>query len=436
MDIYLKPAISKPVTVTFGKKSVVVRELWEKIKYIGIRHHSDPEIVRHVTIVNQFSMVALLGFFISGINNYFLYEAFSATVIEGFAVIEVFVLLLNYLGYPNLSSFFLMLSVNLALFYFDSYSGYDSGTFLHYFPVIMAISMMYDLRKYQTKFFMHIIITVGFVTVSLLTDRSLFAHPGIASGAQKQMFTYNCIASMLESTGILYIISRANYKLKNQLEQIINDRKLAEEKLTVSLREKEVLLAEVHHRVKNNLAVITSLLNLKMNSVSNDHTKHVLLDCRNRVASMALIHEKLYRSNSFDKINVKQYLFDLIEEIKYSYPSGTKNIEIKVNCSDIYIQLTSAIPCGLILNELITNSYKYAFENEIKGTIRIDIEQKDNALHMRVADNGKGFNLSEAQLKTESLGLMLIESLTEQLDGEGGYEFTAGTLYKMSFPMN
>lgn len=414
----------------------MIKAFWGKVKQIGVRHHSDPEVIRHVTIVNQFSVVALFGFFVSGINNYLLHENYSASIIEGFALIEMLVLLLNYFGYPNLSSFFLMLSVNLALFYFDSYSGYDSGTFLHYFPVIMAISMMYDLRKYQTKFFVHIAITIGFIAVSLFTNRSLFVNPAVTLEAKQQMFIYNCIASMLESSGILYIISRANFMLKSQLEQIINDRKLAEEKLTVSLREKEVLLAEVHHRVKNNLAVITSLLNLKMNSVLNEHTRHVLLDCRNRVASMALIHEKLYRSNSFDKINVRQYLFDLIEEIRYSYPSGTENIEIKVNCSDIYIQLTSAIPCGLILNELITNSYKYAFDDARGGVIQVDMEQENNTLHMKVADNGKGFNLADAQLKSESLGLMLIESLTEQLDGKGGYEFASGTLYKMSFPMN
>jgi two-component sensor histidine kinase len=414
----------------------VILRFWNSIKNIGVRHHSAPEVIRHVSIVNQFAIVAFFGFLVSGVNDYYLGDIYSTYIIEGFAVIEILVLLLNYFGYPGLSSFFLMLSVNISLFYFDSYTGWESGSFLHYFPLIMAISMVYDLRKYQKKFFLHISVTVGFVLAGAITGRSLFANPDFSPETRHHLFNYNLIASMLESTGILFIISRANYKLKSQLEQIINQRRQAEEKLTVSLKEKEVLLAEVHHRVKNNLAVITSLLNLKMNNVLNDHTRHVLLDCRNRVASMALIHEKLYRSNSFDKINVRQYLDDLIDEIKYSYPSTNKNIDIKVNCSDIYIQLTSAIPCGLILNELITNSYKYAFEHETRGTIEVDMEHKNNALHMRVRDNGKGFNLGEAQLKTESLGLMLIESLTEQLDGKGGYDFTSGTLYRMSFPLN
>ncbi len=409
-------------------------KFWNKIINIGTGHYTDPEMIRRVSLVNQFSILAFSGFFFNGLNDLFLGEYYSAYLLLIFGLIQLLVPLLNHYGKAVASSFFMIFSINLALFYFDSYGGYDCGTFLYYFPVIMAITLLYNVRKYKTKYIVHTIVTLTFLIINMLTHRDLFANYSLSTEARHQMFIYNCVTAVLITSFILHVIGKANNRVKIELEQMIERRIQTEEQLTVSLKEKEILLAEVHHRVKNNLAVITSLLNLKMNNVTNSHTKNVLLDCRNRVVSMSIIHEKLYRSNSFDKINIRQYVLELMEEIQYSYPAPNKNIEIKINCSDIYLDLTAAIPCGLILNELITNAYKYAFKEDQKGFITISLKQNNGSVVLEVADNGAGFDLSTAQENAESLGLMLIESLTEQLDGEGGYDLSKGTTYKMSFP--
>ena len=212
----------------------------------------------------------------------------------------------------------------------------------------------------------------------------------------------------------------------------ITERKQAENEILESLQEKEVLLREIHHRVKNNMQIISSLLNLQMRFEDFDETVGVLKESQGRVKSMAMIHEKLYQSPSFTNINFKEYIEKLVSDIFYSYGIKSGLIESVLEIDDINLNIDTAIPLGLIVNELVTNSVKYAFPQG-EGTIKIKLKSLQDRMELVISDNGIGlpeeFNLE----KTETLGFQLVKSLTDQIDGEIELDKSQGTRFKVTF---
>jgi len=214
----------------------------------------------------------------------------------------------------------------------------------------------------------------------------------------------------------------------------ITERKRAEEKIQVSLREKEVLLKEIHHRVKNNLQVISSLLNLQSKYIKDLKTQEVLKESQNRVKSMALIHEKLYQSKDLGRINLAEYTQNLISNLFHSYGASTNHIAFTIHADDIFLNIDTAIPCGLILNELVSNSLKHAFLGGSQGEIQVAIRSNyDHHFALVVRDNGVGFPKDLNFRDTESLGLQLINTLVNQLDGSIELDTSEGTAFKIDF---
>lgn len=196
----------------------------------------------------------------------------------------------------------------------------------------------------------------------------------------------------------------------------ISESKKAEELLRQSLSEKDVLLSEIHHRVKNNMAVVSGLLNLQEDYFVDDHSRSLFLESQNRIKSMALIHEKLYESENFSSIGFESYIRDLIQTIEYSYNDSQKTIFIETEVVNGFLDLKNAVPCALILNELLSNVYKHAFRNRVSGKVIIRFINTGDEYLMEVADDGRGMNIH--LLKTKgSLGYILIESLVKQLKG-------------------
>ncbi len=213
----------------------------------------------------------------------------------------------------------------------------------------------------------------------------------------------------------------------------ITDRKKADDALKESLNEKEVLLREIHHRVKNNMQIISSLLNLQIQFEDFDETVSVLRESQGRIKSMSIVHEKLYRSDSFTKINFKEYLTSLISDIFYSYGVNKGLIKWDLDIEDVHMGFDTAIPLGLIINELVTNSVKYAFPEGRKGKIKIMLKLKNENYFLTVMDNGVGIPVGIKPEKTETLGLQLIISLINQLDGNMELDRSHGTKYKITF---
>ncbi len=215
-------------------------------------------------------------------------------------------------------------------------------------------------------------------------------------------------------------------------------RKTAEEQIKLSLKEKELLLKEVHHRVKNNLQIISSLLHLQEKYIRDKNDLEIFQDSQNRVKSMAMIHEKLYQSESFSKVDFKDYIQSLISNLYYSFGIKNERIQLETLIDEIYFNIDKAITCGLLLNELISNCFKHAFPDERKGKISLKIKKELHKYLLVVNDNGIGINENIDSNSTGSLGFQLINSLVAQLGGFMNYKSNkdgfSGTEFIISFP--
>lgn len=204
--------------------------------------------------------------------------------------------------------------------------------------------------------------------------------------------------------------------------------------IETSLKEKDVLLKEIHHRVKNNLQIIISLLNLQTGYIKDEVTLKAVKDGQSRVRSMALVHEKFYQSDELSEIDFAEYIEKLCHFIYQSYGDKTDRIHLQISGDKIGLDMDTAMPCGLLVNEIVSNSYKYAFPNQEKGTIQIDFKKNDNKIILFIQDNGVGFPEEYDLEKSESLGMQLIQALTSQLDGDLVVSRENGTSFKISFP--
>jgi PAS domain S-box-containing protein len=215
----------------------------------------------------------------------------------------------------------------------------------------------------------------------------------------------------------------------------ISERKKADQKMRESLKEKEILLSEIHHRVKNNLAVISGILQLQVYHTDNKKVNKALKESQSRIQSMSLVHEMLYQSESMAFINYKKYVNDLLQAISSMHLNEDRDIDIISEVEEVKFDLNQAIPCSLLLNEIIVNSYKHAFDDQSKGFIRVKMREEEGKVHLIVEDNGVGVT-QETINTSESLGSTLIRTLTSQLKGTyeiGTLEDGTGTSIKVVF---
>jgi PAS domain S-box-containing protein len=214
----------------------------------------------------------------------------------------------------------------------------------------------------------------------------------------------------------------------------ITERKQAETKIQASLQEKEVLLKEIHHRVKNNLQVISSLLKMQSRSLNDPKILEMFQESQSRIHSMALIHEKLYQSEDLARINCADYIHNLTSHLYRSYQVSPRNIQLDVTVDNISLSIDAALPCGLIINELVSNALKYAFPKKRSGNIYIHLtmdEQKHYIL--KVGDNGIGLPENIDWQNTRSLGLRLVRTLSQQLGSTVELDRSHGTMFLLTF---
>jgi PAS domain S-box-containing protein len=197
----------------------------------------------------------------------------------------------------------------------------------------------------------------------------------------------------------------------------ISEKMSAQYEIYNSLKEKEVLLKEVHHRVKNNLQVISSILNLQRSYISNPATDDVFKEIQNRIKSMSFIHESLYTTQDFAALNFEEYLKNLIQNLQYSYQKEANAVTVEIIAESVQLSLDQSIPCGLIINELVSNAFKYAFEGRKMGKLVVTMKEKAKFVELTVVDDGIGFPQKLDFARTDTLGLQLVTSLVEQLDG-------------------
>ncbi|MEN6573122.1 sensor histidine kinase [Methanobacterium aggregans] len=214
-----------------------------------------------------------------------------------------------------------------------------------------------------------------------------------------------------------------------QTEKLENEIKAKEK----ALDEKEMLMKEIHHRVKNNLTVISSLLSLQSRYIQDDETKSMFKESQNRARSMALIHERLYKSDNLKSIDFGNYIGDLASELFRTYSLNNGNVKLNVDVDNEFLDVDVAVPLGIIVNEIISNSLKYAFIGNKKGYISIQFHREEDKFVLNVEDNGNGIPENFNYKNSDSLGIKLINSLVEQIEGKMEVKNDNGTCFKIIF---
>jgi len=213
----------------------------------------------------------------------------------------------------------------------------------------------------------------------------------------------------------------------------IDSLKTAEENLKTSLEDKELLLRELHHRVKNNMQIISSLLSLQSQHIQDKRDLKIFKSSQNRVKTMSLIHEELYSSQDFSHINLSEYIRNLTKELLTSHIGDPGRVQLTVNVEDIKMELETAIPLGLLINEIVANSVNHAFPHHQKGEIIVDLQRDGDAFILKISDNGIGIPKHIDFEKAETLGFQLVNNLVNQLDGEIEMQTNNGTTFIVKF---
>lgn len=308
----------------------------------------------------------------------------------------------------------------------------------------------------------------SWMTNRLIKNETMFVEsiddlPSIADNIKKLIRQFNsepflCLPITISGkfNGVVFFakikkvkeLKSGEIKLMHIFSEILGnalERSRAEEKMRSSLNEKDVLLKEIHHRVKNNLQLVSSMFNLQSTSVGNGQTKELFKESQMRIKSMALIHEKLYHAKDLAQIGFSEYAQSLIASLFRTYKSHSKAVSLRMDIKDVSLDIDTAIPCGLILNELVTNSLKHAFPSTKKGRIYVGIRSesiandeknpsdKKSKITLSVSDNGVGLPNNINLHKTKSLGLQLVSTLTDQLDATVRLSRKKGTSYRISF---
>lgn len=296
--------------------------------------------------------------------------------------------------------------------------GVSSYSILFYFPMI--ISLVQLLGRRETIKHLIILSSICFVTIILVTI-------GLKFEILRVVFDETLSGNLALLNILLCYVSTILLVLILVMDYIKQ-----EEVIRRVLKEKEILLAEVFHRVKNNMNIVTSLLSLKKNTSEQNEVKEALEECRSRVYSMALVHQNIFNENNLIGLNFKDYIKNLTDEIAKSL-GDSQTFDILLDTEEIELNLSTAIPCGLILNELITNSFKYALSNEKRLQINISLKQQKNGMiELIVRDNGPGIPQSTLEANA-TLGIELIRSLSEQINGICSFKNEGGVVYTLIF---
>jgi two-component sensor histidine kinase len=295
-------------------------------------------------------------------------------------------------------------------------------------PAQVAAEMTRAVSEQRTNFQFRHRIASGEVR-----DVEVYSGPLDLSGRR---LLYSIVQDVTQRRQAEQALQQAKADLERKVAERTTELQSLNAQLQVSLGEKEVLLKEIHHRVKNNMQVISSLLSLQADSIEEPHLLAMFRDSQQRIQSMALVHDILYRSNNFARSDLALYTRRLVAELRRSYSVHPAQIRWRLDLEEVFVSIDVIIPCGLLLHELISNCLKHAFEPGEAGEVHVELtSQTAGRLALVVSDNGRGFPEDLDFRQTDSLGLQLIGTLTEQLGGHIELDRSQGTRFTVTFPI-
>jgi len=402
---------------------------------LGVKTEMEFYQKREARIVNLFALITLLGLLIGVSSVIFISGDYVISTVLFTTLTSLSILFLNYKLHHNAATYLFVITINVTIFILNQQYIDTVGNYLYYFPVIFCVALIHNPVKSNTRtaIFFSIVLTSflcsRFIEIPCLKNTSITDADNIA------LLTYNSVLAFFVTIILVFLVVRLINRQNNEALALLHKEQDAQKIIAQSLKEKEILLSEIHHRVKNNLAIITGLLNLQTEKAPCDESKLLMIESRNRVMSIAMVHERLYKKDNLSKINLKQYLSELVQELVKSFPINSKQIQIEEELQKIELEITKAVPIGLIVNEALTNSLKHAFNSlKEKPTITIKMQLIYDRIQICITDNGVGFADINSR-KDSALGLSLIESLCDQIDAEVVFKNEVGACVSIVFPV-
>lgn len=373
-----------------------------------------------------------------------------AIILAFVAAVFVGILYLNKKKHHLMAHVAIICVTNIGVLVFSIYLGFNTGIFFYLFAAPHLIFLLFNFNQKTIIYVCMASYVVTFI-LAYMADTYHFITSPLSGGQVNFVYNLNFLFSMIFCFILIIIFAKSNDSYINILantnkflrENQINLQREIKEKLNLNntlsktLHEKEILLSEIHHRVKNNLAVISGLIELQSIYVKDEKACAVLKESRNRIKSIAVLHEKFYESKSLETVEIRSYVDELIYFIQLSFSTQHKPIKIHTQIDSIELSMAAALPFSLLLNELMTNAYKHAFKDKTNGNIYISFIKHQNKLLFSFRDDGCGFDLANVN-KEDSLGMNLIDAFSNQLKSQTTCETKkgAGTEFKLQFIHN
>lgn len=328
-----------------------------------------------------------------------------------------------------LASNFIILLINVML-------EFNYGTFLFFFPLFASVTYLFPLPRFKVNLAL-ILTLMALLHVSSFIIVYEFPAKDFVVLPHPFFTTLNYTAAFILTFIIVIKYNLTQAIQKKKLDNIIRENNKQNILLEETLKDKNILLSEIHHRTKNNLAIVSSILNLQRSQVDDEQLDNILLDCSNRVHSIAAVHQKLYEKGDFSIVDFQAYMGGLVLDLQRTIFPKDKEIKLTTEIDSFDIKTDQAVSCALILNEVITNSIKYAFNDAGQEPhIDIRVSKISNQIVLMIHDNGPGINIDCLNSSKNSLGMSLVEALSEQLEGSYEYHNVGGTTFTLTFKLN
>lgn len=414
-----------------------MKKLTDTILNFGIEDSQSAHDKRRIKAANLLNLV-IIFFLIVGFSNYFILGSdYAIGPVMLFLSLAIFSLYLSKIKQPEWAFTLFTFNANLSIFFVNEYYPLEVGAYLYYFPVLVSIILLVNPSIRDKFSVLHFSICVLFIIANFIVDIPEMQIKNLTPEKIRVLWLFDLIISMSITGLIGFMLTRLI--LNQNMEIVSQNKNLLKTKVEIdaSLKEKEVLLAELHHRVKNNLAVISGLLSLQEATVTNPEALQIIGDTRHRIMSIDMVHKMLYKNSELKNIDIGQYSSGLISELFKSSELVNK-VAITEKYDHIILPVDKSIPLGLVLNEIVTNSIKYAFKGNPNRdhTFFISALSRKGGLEILIKDSGKGFPAPESLDSSNSLGIYLIRTLTEQIDGTVHFSNDGGAKIVLNFAHN
>ncbi len=406
--------------------------IWDKISTIGLNTADSFDEKIKIKNLNQSCAYSQFGFIMAAIFNY----KFGYYLLSEFCLFSALILfsiyILNQKGHIKLSLYFFIFLLSISVFILNNYLGSGSGIYLYFFTIIQSVAFLFYLPNERNE----LALSVGFnsllIGITFMVPEFHLIDNDLPIKDFDTYFHFNVIANLISSIYLVFITQENKKSWSYNLKSSLNTEQNTNKVLQKLVKDKDILLAELHHRVKNNLALINGLLTLQSRDTTSEEALMMISESKNRIRSMAILHDKLYLKNSYDDVNLAEYIKEIVDHINVSLIEAN-NIEIYMKFDNVTVDISKGISIGLIVNEIITNSLKHAFNNkDVMGTIEV-VLKKGLKNHLKIVDNGQGLDEMIKRKNATSMGINIIGSLVDQIDGTYSITTDKGTYFDLYF---